>query len=499
MRGHYSTQVPEDADETVDFPMGPLIFAAVGSLYVLGSAPGLTWLDAGELAAASHELGIAHPPGLPLFSLFNKCVAFAIPVGDIAFRGNLASAILSALTLAFCTQIMPITSVVARVCAVLLVATVPLVVLHSTTVEVYAGVALLTVLAMACLYRTQVSSDHRWTVLAALIFGLGIGGHHAEIRLFTLGLLIPVVVRSGSVRVWLSSATAGVVGVMVLLYLPLRSLTDPWRNWGDPSTPSALWDHFWGARIRAAYGSEMGSLDTRASMELWGQLALDAPFLVVLGLAGIVLALKHTGGWVLLAALVIDVSYSLLINPMGIRDMQNGFISVITLGAGAAVCLESLIHRWRQSGITWALCGVSFLACWFAFGGFTHREDRGLDRLVNRVTSSSPPEAMALVASDNLAAGLAYAQVVQGARPDVAVVVRQHVQYASSTGPTARRLPDTMAGWRPGTGLDSLNALTHDWPVEWEWAGGTDGRVRPKDLKPHFPMFSSHGPGRQAF
>ena len=59
-------------------------------------APGLTWLDAGELMAASHELGIAHPPWFPLFIMLHKFVAMVVPFGEIAFRGNLASAVLGA-------------------------------------------------------------------------------------------------------------------------------------------------------------------------------------------------------------------------------------------------------------------------------------------------------------------------------------------------------------------------------------------------------------------
>ena len=185
--------------EASRFPLGPLIFAILGTVYVLGSAPGLTWLDAGELAAASYELGIAHPPGLPLFSLINKGLALLIPVGDVAFRGNLASAGISALAICLGVQLFT-RDRLAGLGAALLVALVPLAVLHSTTVEVYAGVGLLLVLAIGCLYRSGRDHDQRWLVLAAFVFGLSIGGHHAELRLFALTLLVPALLEFSETR-----------------------------------------------------------------------------------------------------------------------------------------------------------------------------------------------------------------------------------------------------------------------------------------------------------
>ena len=60
--------------------VAPVCFGIVGCILAWGLAPGLTSFDAGELMAASHELGIAHPPGFPLFAIVHKGISFLIPV-----------------------------------------------------------------------------------------------------------------------------------------------------------------------------------------------------------------------------------------------------------------------------------------------------------------------------------------------------------------------------------------------------------------------------------
>ena len=53
--------------------------------------------DSGELTAAAYTLGIAHPPGYPLFCLLGKLFTF-LPFGNVAYRVNLLSACFASLT-----------------------------------------------------------------------------------------------------------------------------------------------------------------------------------------------------------------------------------------------------------------------------------------------------------------------------------------------------------------------------------------------------------------
>jgi len=78
-----------------------LSFIAVFGFYIFNMAPSLTVGDAGEFQTASAILGIAHAPGYPLFSLFGKISQTIFGAGCLAYRTNILSALMGALTSAF--------------------------------------------------------------------------------------------------------------------------------------------------------------------------------------------------------------------------------------------------------------------------------------------------------------------------------------------------------------------------------------------------------------
>ncbi len=473
-------------------PAALLTTAAVAAAYALGAAPGLTWLDAGELGAAAAELGVAHPPGMPVFVLLHKAVMLAVPVGDVAFRGNVASGLLVAVTANLVLRAAQALGVGAgpAVIAVLWWAAAPLTWLHGTTIEVYTGAAAAVAAVCWGVARLAATGDPRWAIAVAFLGGL-MAGHHPVLRLVGVAAL-PALWRTvrRRPRVGAGLLLGGLLGAACLLYLPLRAAQQPWRNWGDPSTLGALWDHWTGARIRLAFADRFGHL----SLDPWttaAQQLAEAPLLLAFGLPGLVLLARRPGGWLPAAVLALDLLYATTLNPMGLADRQNLLPGLVALTLGAAATLGWAAGRLPRAPIRVA-AGVGIATLGLLAPGLPvdRRDDRGLPALVRAAGDSLPPEALALVASDNLAAGWAFAQVVEGARPDVAVVVRQHIWDASSIDPVRRRLPAALVGWTPGAGLSALARLGSAWPLAWEWSGGLDAGARPA-LSERFPL-----PGR---
>jgi tetratricopeptide (TPR) repeat protein len=68
-------------------------------VYWLTLAPTVTLVDSGELILAARSLGVAHPPGFPLYVLLAH-LATLIPIGNIAVRVNFASALFAAVAAA---------------------------------------------------------------------------------------------------------------------------------------------------------------------------------------------------------------------------------------------------------------------------------------------------------------------------------------------------------------------------------------------------------------
>jgi len=79
-----------------------LVFVATVLLYGWTLAPTVTLTDSGELIVVAHGLGVAHPPGFPLWTILAH-LASLVPVGNVALRINFASAFFAALASAILT------------------------------------------------------------------------------------------------------------------------------------------------------------------------------------------------------------------------------------------------------------------------------------------------------------------------------------------------------------------------------------------------------------
>jgi hypothetical protein len=86
-------------------------FTLLGALvvYLLTLAPDLTWahdgVDGGELITAVFTHSLPHPPGYPLYRLLTQPL-LALPLGNVAYRFNL----FSALTIALAAGLVALTS-----------------------------------------------------------------------------------------------------------------------------------------------------------------------------------------------------------------------------------------------------------------------------------------------------------------------------------------------------------------------------------------------------
>ena len=242
------------------------IASALLALALYGStlAPTLSWgwrrigVDGGELLAAAESLGVPHPSGYPTFMLLLKGFGTLVPLGDFAFRGNLASALLATATVGLlywlvyrivrqmAVDVPRAYAALAAALGALTFASSPLFWSQAVITEVYTlntlFVGALAVQATYIVFRRSAEGTSIRPVprglLAATGVTLGLGlGNHLTLAAVALPLAAWVWFRGDvELRRWLWAVGGLLLGLSVYLYLPLRAASGPSVNWGDSST-----------------------------------------------------------------------------------------------------------------------------------------------------------------------------------------------------------------------------------------------------------------------
>lgn len=205
-------------------------------VYLLTLAPDLTSAhfggDGGELITAAVTRGIPHPPGYPTYLVLGKLFSY-LPLGTVAFRFNLFSAVCTsaaaALVTATAARLTRENNPYTPVAAGLTFALTPLVWRQALITEVYG----LNLLAVAALLWAVVAG---WSpVWRGLLLGLALTTHMTSL------LLLPLVLALTPPRGWLRLALGLGLGLLPYVWLPWWLHPDSPVVWGDPSTLQGWW------------------------------------------------------------------------------------------------------------------------------------------------------------------------------------------------------------------------------------------------------------------
>ncbi len=409
-----------------------LVACVAFAVYALTAVPGVSFADWAEAQAAPYLLGIMHPTGYPTYTLLGK-LASLVPLGSVAWRANVSSAACVAVALATATLIMTRLGVRPLVAGSLALAAgfTADIWLNATHAEVHTLHLLLVALLIHRLLIWADEGRPRDLYLGALLLGLAFGNH-----LLTL-TVAPFIVAGALWLGWrtirarpLVLAGAGLeflLGLAVYLYLPLRSLDHPPFMYADLSNWNVLLAHVSGQEFRnkMAFLSADGAARFAQQLAQWLAPPQGPILLAVLAgaLVGALVLLRRRTAFalVLLGLLLANLYITSTYDPA--RQDQYLFASILIvalfLGVAAEAALAALAPRRRWAAALVALVPlVLLLTTWSAVDQSGNHDG---DRFVDTVLADLPANA-ALYTYWDAATPLRYAQLVEGRRPDVAVI-----------------------------------------------------------------------------
>ncbi len=477
--------------------------------------------DSGETISVAYRLAIGHSPGYPLHTVAGRMFCL-LPVGSMAYRVTLLSAMLSALTVVllarfffhFCRDLVFAEAqtettgrkLVTRKFVLAWAFASALFFGFSETfwfqaIGAKGGIYALNSFFLAaitlCLYgwwrlnRRRPVSDLRgekYLLLFFFLFGLAVS-HHWQALTFVpayMAFLLPKYLKQLLRKpvVLLRHLGCVLLGFLPLLYLPLRAQHKMFLNWGEPNT----WERFKWVLMREGYrnlGAEHGT-------DLWGRNL--ARFWLVFKeqfqdpahhrvfsylLFAFMLGMAALGIYYIFRRLRVFALYSVGLSGL----LLGGVIFYANPNPGYEWVLDNFFSAFYFMLVVWVSAGLFFL--WF----FLRQRKAWAQKLVapllvvllagtyisnfpvadgrgyyfsydygRNILRSCPQGALLFCAGDIDILPLWYLHYVEGMRPDVSVVTVQLLPYEWYRRDLAREYPFLATPQLKGNGVPQQKA-----------------------------------------
>ncbi|HIE05465.1 MAG TPA: DUF2723 domain-containing protein [bacterium (Candidatus Stahlbacteria)] len=210
--------------------------------YLITLNPSVGPGDSGEMIAVAYKLGIAHPPGYPLFTVLGRLFSL-LPLGSVAQRVNLFSLFSAVAAIGLLFSYMD-RNWLSAVVTSLIMAFSATFWAESSSAEVYTLDIFLLLASLWSLDRYLRFQDNRFLILFGLLFGLGLG-HRPTFILYLPAFIYMIFItkKRFHLRIDLQPVLFSAIALSILLYLPIRASTQPPLNWGNPDNLNRFLSH----------------------------------------------------------------------------------------------------------------------------------------------------------------------------------------------------------------------------------------------------------------
>jgi len=457
-----------------DRSLKALGLAALGlfALYLFTAYPTVSpYRDSGDMAASALTLGVAHPPGYPLYLLLAHAWLCVFPLGNVAFRLHVLSILAG---VGACLVLAESLKRYSKGIPFIVLALAPCFWHLSLVSEMYSLNALVAAVLIWLLLPTEGAQGRRRLCAAGMLLGLGLGNHQ------TLAAAVPGLLwmrRPLSPRRLLLPAAFALLGFALYAYLPLRSSADPVLDWGEPETVR----NFLRMITRADYGGVRLHPERAVTFTDVRQLAASAAYAVrlfsrELGWAGMLLALF--GAWrfrrdraaqgCALASLVSGPLFVMWANldpdlPESYPILEPHLVLPVLFAAAlAGFGASSLLEFFPLGRARTALGAALLLLCCASQAGpaaarFRTRDDFSAWDYGKALLASLPRGALLLDPDDPTAFTVSYMANAHGRRTDVVPVLYFRTRWGYEQ--LRRRHPELLPAWELNSGQELLASL----------------------------------------
>ena len=423
-----------------------VVFTLLMVIYVLSMPKTVVLEDDGSFILSSYYLGVSHPPGYPIHTFLGHLFSY-IPMGSVAFRIHLLSAVFGALTCVVLWYIVdrfvPQRFIVTIV--TLSYGVTELFWSQSIISEVYTlNTFFFFLLLLLCLKYHQIP-NLRLFQLIAFTYGLSLCNHWPLMVLSTACLLVILQPHyykiAKSLGKWLPFVF---LGLLPYAWMVIRSQMDSEITFNGPI---GTWDEFWSYVSRKTY-SGVDSSESAGWKDRWGYIEyLGKTFLNQYTIVGAIFILWGSyfhlkRSWrVFLAFLVGILGSSLLLVMLLDFDFEYLMIAVfrvyilvpigivaIWLGMGLSNFghfAHKRIGPW--AGPLMAFFGILFIVTLVAANWERNNRDGDVwaNEYAHFILGELDRDAILFVFSDTDSGPIPYANKVEGIRPDVDIYQTQ--------------------------------------------------------------------------
>jgi hypothetical protein len=425
---------PRDAPVSLtktDWGQAAVLGCAALALFVATLCPTIFVEDSAEFTTVASVLGVAHPPGYPLYVMLAAAFIRIVRVGDLAYRSNLFSAACGALTIgALCLFMRRL-----RIGRIACLTACTSVAVGSTfwSLSLVAEVHTLNALLLVIMWNAALTADQNPSSRNFAAFGLAIGllvGHRNLNVLFAAPFVLFLEAarrtRGGQPLPWLYAMVAVLATASLYLYLPLAARGEPIVGASRPSTPRDFYDVVTAAPYFRHFGTGPWHAVWGRIIHFCAQLPSELGFALLATPFGASAWRRRAGIRAPLAfgSMVLGcVSFAALYNVIDI----DAYFLPATLGLAifAAKGMDLSPRRLLVVLPVLALVPVPL-----HLRSLTLRHVVVAERYGRDLLRSAPPDSVVVTFGDTTRNVMLYQQAVLGDRPDVIVAAGDQLGHA---------------------------------------------------------------------